>query len=158
MVESTAVSCIHPDKYNNSVNRIISKEEEREDPRRELQFSFQLKSKSVSTYYSVSTCNPATPRYSTYRINFSTRILQEILQLQGSSRAGSFQQLFLVSPSILHGRIRPLAPLQVFQGHTAQADFQLILPVETAFQAAASIHTAPTVAPRCIPTEFYQEK
>ena len=35
MVESTAVSCIHPDKYNNSVNRIISKEEEREDPRRD---------------------------------------------------------------------------------------------------------------------------
>ena len=33
MVESTAVSCIHPD--NNSVNRIISKEEEREDPRRD---------------------------------------------------------------------------------------------------------------------------
>ena len=35
MVESTAVSCIHPDKYNNSVDRIISKEEEREDPRRD---------------------------------------------------------------------------------------------------------------------------
>ena len=29
----------HPDKNNNSVNRIISKEEEREDPRRELQSS-----------------------------------------------------------------------------------------------------------------------
>ena len=43
-------------KYNNSANRIISKEEEREDPRRELQSSFQLESKSVS---SVSTCNPA---------------------------------------------------------------------------------------------------
>ena len=55
MVESTAVSCIHPDKYNNSVNRIISKEEEREDPRRELQSSFQLESKSV---FSNSTRNP----------------------------------------------------------------------------------------------------
>ena len=65
-------------KYNNSVNRIISKEEEREDPRRELQSSFQLESKSVS---SVSTCNPATPSNSTYRINSSTRNLQEILQL-----------------------------------------------------------------------------
>ena len=64
----------HPDKYNNSANRIISKEEEREDPRRELQSSFQLESKSVSTCNpakrelqssfqlkskSVSTCNPA---------------------------------------------------------------------------------------------------
>ena len=37
---------------------------------------------------------------------------QEILQLQGSSRAGSLQQLFPVSPSILHSRIRLLAPLQ----------------------------------------------
>ena len=39
-------------------------------------------------------------------------LLQEILQLQGSSRAGSFQQLFPMSPSILHGRIRLPAPLQ----------------------------------------------
>ena len=37
---------------------------------------------------------------------------QEILQLQGSSRADSFQQLFPVSPSILHGRIRLPASLQ----------------------------------------------
>ena len=31
-------------------------------------------------------------------------------------------------------------------------------PAETTFQAAASIHAAPTVTPRHIPTEFYQEK
>ena len=48
--------------------------------------------------YSASTRNPATPSNSAYRINSSTRIPQEILQLQGSSRAGSFQQLFPVSP------------------------------------------------------------
>ena len=51
-------------------------------------------------------------------------LLQEILQLQGSSRAGFFQQLFPVSPSILHGRIRPPGFPTVFQGHTAQAGFQ----------------------------------
>ena len=34
MVESRAVSCIHPD--NNSVDRIISKEEEREDIQGEI--------------------------------------------------------------------------------------------------------------------------
>ena len=58
MVESTCFqhTSSHPDKYNNPANRIISKEEEREDPRRELQSSFQLESKSVS---SVSTRNPA---------------------------------------------------------------------------------------------------
>ena len=37
MVESTCFqhTSSHPDKYNNSVDRIISKEEEREDPRRD---------------------------------------------------------------------------------------------------------------------------
>ena len=42
MVESTAVSCIHPDKYNNSVDRIISKEEEREDIQGEISSTLQL--------------------------------------------------------------------------------------------------------------------
>ena len=37
MVESICFqhTSSHPDKYNNSVNRIISKEEEREDPKRD---------------------------------------------------------------------------------------------------------------------------
>ena len=57
MVESTAVSCIHPDKYNNSVNRIISKEEEREDIQGE---NFNLQSSSnPRVNYSVSTHNPS---------------------------------------------------------------------------------------------------
>ena len=65
------------------MNRIISKEEEREDPRRdssiylrvvfpqiiqELQDSFEY-----SVFYSVSTRNPSTPSNSAYRINSSTR-------------------------------------------------------------------------------------
>ena len=85
----------------------------------ELQDSFEY-----SVFYSVSTRNPATPSNSAYRINSSTRILQEILQLQGSSRAGSFQQLFPLSPSILHGRIRLPDLPTAFQGHTEQAGFQ----------------------------------
>ena len=75
-------------------------------------------------------------------------LLQEILQLQGSSRAGFFQQLFPVSPSILHGRIRLPAPLQhsrATQHKQASSEFY---PVETAFQVAGSIHAVPTVAPR----------
>ena len=56
------------------------------------QFYKNYKISSNTVYsYSVSTCNPATPRYSTYRINSSTRILQEILQLQGSSRADQYK-------------------------------------------------------------------
>ena len=52
MVESTCIlhTSSHPDKYNNSANRIISKEEEREDPRRDTSIFFE---------YSVSTHNPS---------------------------------------------------------------------------------------------------
>ena len=116
MVESTAVSCIHPDKYNNSVDRIISKEEEREDPRRDTSVFFEYS--GVSTLYKIS----SNTVYSTVfphaiqqlQVILHTELIlpQEILQLQGSSHAGSFQQLFPVSPSILHGRIRLPAPLQ----------------------------------------------
>ena len=111
MVESTCFqhTSSHPDKYDNSVDRIISKEEEREDPRRDTSVFFEYSGVSTfyknffeySVFYSVSTRNPATTSNSAYRINSSTRILQEILQLQGSSRVipcrslqGIFQQLF----------------------------------------------------------------
>ena len=97
MVKSTCI--LHtsslPDKYNNSANRIISKEEEREDPRRELQSSFQLESKSVS---SVSTRNPvflqelqcfhtqsSNSKFPQLILHTELILQQEILQLQGSS-------------------------------------------------------------------------
>ena len=94
----------HPDNYkNNSVNRIISKEKEREDPRRDSsKTSFQLESKSVS---SVSTRNPASYKL----ILYTELILQEI---QGSSYAGLLQQLFPMHSSILHGRIKAPSALQ----------------------------------------------
>ena len=80
---------------NNSVARIISKEEEREDPRRDSSIYLRVQNTVVFPHsyknYSVSTRNPATPSNSTYRINSSTRILQEILQLQGSSRADHYK-------------------------------------------------------------------
>ena len=115
MVKSTCFqhTSSHPDKYNNSVDRIISKEEEREDPRRDssiylrVQWCFHIPTRTT-VFYTQSSKFPAIP----CRINSSTRILQEILQLQGSSRAGSFQQLFPMSPSILHGRIKLPASLQ----------------------------------------------
>ena len=78
-------SCIHSN--NNSVNRIISKEEEREDPRRDSSIYLRVQNTVVfstflqelqdffeySVFYSVSTRNPATPSNSTYRINSSPR-------------------------------------------------------------------------------------
>ena len=78
MVESTAVSCIHPDKYNNSVDRIISKEEEREDPRRDssiylrVQWCFHIPTRTT-VFYTQSNRFPVIPYYSTYRINSSPR-------------------------------------------------------------------------------------
>ena len=77
MVESTCFqhTSSHPDKYNNSVDRIISKEEERSKERffnlsssteysgvstflQELQDFFKY-----SVFYSVSTRNPATTSF-----------------------------------------------------------------------------------------------
>ena len=120
MVESTCFqhTSSHPDKHSNSVDRIISKEEEREDPRRDSSIYVRVQNTVVfpqiihilqelqdffeySVFYSVSTHNPATTSDSSYRINSTTQNLQEILQLQGSSRVipcrslqGIFQQLF----------------------------------------------------------------
>ena len=50
MVESTCFqhTSSHPDKHNNSVDRIISKEEEGEDPRRELQSIFEYSGVSTN--------------------------------------------------------------------------------------------------------------
>ena len=66
-------SCIHPDKYNNSVDRIISKEEEREDPRRDS-----------SIYLRVQWCFPHS--YKNHKIPsntvYSTVFLHAIQQLQ----------------------------------------------------------------------------
>ena len=126
----------HPDKNNNSVDRIISKEEEREDIQGEiLQSIFEYRIQWCFPHfyknYKISSSNTV---YSTVfphaiqqlQVILHTELIlpQEILQLQGSSRAGSFQQLFPVSPSILHGRIRLPDLPTAFQGHTEQAGFQ----------------------------------
>ena len=92
----------HPDKYNNSVNRIISKEKEREDPRRDSsKTSFLLEYKSVS---SVSTRNPVTYKL----ILYTELILQEIQEnynnYQAHSAQGYSSNCSPVYPSILHGR------------------------------------------------------
>ena len=78
-------------KYNNSANRIISKEEEREDPRRDNSIFFE---------YSVSTQNPSilqelqcfhtqssNSKFPQLILHTESILPQEILQLQGSSRA-----------------------------------------------------------------------
>ena len=67
------------------MNRIISKEKEREDPRRDSsKTSFQLESKSVS---SVSTRNPASYKL----ILYTELILQEIQENYNNYKAHSVQ-------------------------------------------------------------------
>ena len=91
MVESTCIlhTSSHPDKYNNSVDRIISKEKEREDPRRELHSS--LHSSSNPRVSPVIPCNSNPSTVSPHVIQPSRAILHTELilplQLQGSSCA-----------------------------------------------------------------------
>ena len=125
-------SCIHPDKYNNSVNRIIiSKEEEREDPRRDssiylrVQWCFHIPTRITKIFeYSVF-----------YSVLHAIQQLQVILhtelillqELQGSSRADRYKasssDCSRVSKHSTRQNKTPGFPT-VFQGHTAQAGFQ----------------------------------
>ena len=101
MVESTCFqhTSSHPDKYNNSVDRIISKEEEREDPRRDssiylrVQWCFHIPTRFLRIQ-----CIPTRTTVCLHAIQSSRAILhtelillQEILQLQGSSRADQYK-------------------------------------------------------------------
>ena len=115
MVESTAVSCIHPDKYNNSVDRIISKEEEREDPRRDssiylrIQWCFHISTRTTVFPHAIQQLQVIlhtelilpqefSKKYHNYKaqpVQISTRHLPVTVP---------------VSPSILHSRIRLPAP------------------------------------------------
>ena len=104
------------------MDRIISKEEEREDPRRDssiylrVQWCFHIPTRT--------TRNPAGFQSSRAILHTELILPQEILQLQGSSRAGSFQQLFPhVSKHSTRQNKAPGSPT-AFQGHTAQAGFQ----------------------------------
>ena len=132
MVESTAVSCIHPEKYNNSVDRIISKEK-REDPRRDSSIYLRVVFPQRIHILQRTTRTTVFPHTVQQSILYTELILQEILQLQGSSSVipcrslqGIFQQLPRVSKHSTRQNKAPGLPT-VFQGHTTQAGFQLIL-------------------------------
>ena len=147
---------------NNSVNRIISKEEERRYPRRgtsifipaRIQECFQ-KFYTKSNIPTRTTVFPHAIQQLQVILHTELVLLQEISKKYYSYKAHPVQintrdlpATVPVSPSILHGRIRLLAPLQAFQGPTAQAGFQQFYLAETAFQAAASTHAAPVAVSR----------
>ena len=136
MVESTCFqhTSSHPDKYNNSVDRIISKEEEREDPRRDSSIYLRVQNTVVfpqiiqelqdffeySVFYSVSTRNPATPSNSTYRINSSPRNTTTTRLIPCRLLPATVPR---VSKHSTQQNKAPGSPT-AFQGHTAQAGFQ----------------------------------
>ena len=126
MVESTCFqyTSSHPDKYNNSVDRIISKEEEREDPRRELQSILEYSgvSTNIQEYknyknYSVFTRNPASFQSSCAKktiLHTELIPLHEISKKYYNYKAHPVQintrhlpATVPMHPSILHGRIQP---------------------------------------------------
>ena len=133
MVESTCFqhTSSHPDKNNNSVDRIISKEEEREDPRRELQSIFEYS--GVSTFLQelqYSTRNPAGFQSSRAILHTELILLQELSKKYYNYKAHPVQ-----APS---SNCSPC--IQAFytaesshRAHTAQAGLQQFYPAETAF-------------------------
>ena len=107
------------------MDRIISKEEEREDPRRELQSIFEYS--GVSTNTTRTTVFPHAIQQLQVILHTELILPQEILQLQGSSRADQYKasssDYSRVSKHSTRQNKAPSFPT-VFQGHTAQAGFQ----------------------------------
>ena len=84
-----------------------------------------------SVFYSVSTCNPATPSNSAYRINSSTRNTTTTRLIRCHPMQISTRHLpATVSCVSKHSTRQNKVPglPTAFQGHTAHAGFQLILP------------------------------
>ena len=129
----------HPDKYNNSANRIISKEEEREDPRRDTSVFFEYS--GVSTYKSIlqvlqyfhtQSSNSKIPQ-----LILCTELIlpQEISKKYYNYKAHPMQistrHLPVTVPhASKHSTPQNKAPSYptAFQAYTALAGFQLILP------------------------------
>ena len=127
MVESTAVSCIHPD--NNSVDRIISKEEEREDPRRDS--SIYLRVQCVSTN------NTRTTRFLRIQcIPTRTTVFPHAIQQLQVSTVNS---MYRINSSTRNTTTTRLIPC-----HPVQAPSSNCFPCIQAFYTAESSHKAPT--------------
>ena len=122
-------SCIHSN--NNSVDRIISKEKEREDIQGEiLQSIFEYRIQWCFHIQSIPTRTTVFPHaIQQLQVILHTELTlpQEILQLQGSSRADQYKasssDCSRVSKHSTRQNKAPSFPT-AFQGHTAQAGFQ----------------------------------
>ena len=117
---------------NNSVDRIISKEEEREDPRRDSSIYLRVQwCFHISTRTTVFTHNPASFQSSRAILHTELILLQEFSKKYYNYKAHPVQAPSSNCPHVSkHSTRQNKAPgsLTAFQGHTAQAGFQLILP------------------------------
>ena len=121
MVESTRFqhTSSHPDKHNNSVDRIISKEEEREDPRRDSSIYLRVQNTVVFPHYTRTTVFPHAIQQLQDILHTELILLQEFSKKYYNYKAHPVQistrhlpVTAPVSPSILHGMIRLPASLQ----------------------------------------------
>ena len=103
-----AVSCIHSVIQTRNIilqTELLLQEEGKRDPNTSTQ-TFKLQSiqetpAQILQCFHMQSSHSMLGNYSTHRINSSTRILQEILQLQGSSHAGRYKVSFSIcSPCI----------------------------------------------------------
>ena len=153
------------------MNRINFKEEEREDPRRELQSSFQLESKSVFILQELqcSTRNPATQRCPQLFLHTELILPQEISKKHYNYKAHPVQINTRHLPVTLphaskHSTWQNKAPgfPTAFQAHTAQAGFQLTLPGRNSILSGSQHPRSPYSSSQANsirnPLEFYQEK
>ena len=109
---------------------LFLQEEGKRDSITSSQSSTPMDSKGSSLNSTVFPVFPHEVNYSTYRINSSTRILQEILQLQGSSHAGRYK----ASSSNCSPCIQAFYMAENPSGHPIRTPrLPVILPAETAF-------------------------
>ena len=157
--------------YNNSVDRIISKEKEREDPRRELQSP--LHSSSNPRVSPVIPCNSNPSTVSPHVIQPSHAILhtelilpQEILQLQGSSHANQYKASSSdCSRASKHSTQQnpAIRPLQHTKHSRPTSRLPAILPGRNSILSSSQHPRSPYSSSQANSTplgitEFYQEK
>ena len=168
MVKSTCIlhTSSHPDKNNNSANRIISKR--RGEKRSKGRYFSLLRVEWCFHILQRTTCNPASfqpSRAKTTILHTELILLQEIFKKYYNYKVHPMQintrhlpVTAPVSPSILHGRIRLPAPLQHRQASsnsTQQKQHSKRQPASKQLlqKFPGKLHRNPLGI-----TEFYQEK
>ena len=177
MVESTCFqhTSSHPDKYNNSVDRIISKEEEREDPRRDSSIYLRIQFTVVFPHIIHSTrttvfpqCNPASFQSSRAKktiLHTESILLHEIFKKYYNYKAHPVQIITRHLPATVsrvskhstwqNPAIRPLQHKQASSNSTRQKQHSKRQPasMQPLQKFPGKLHRNPLGT-----TEFYQEK